>query len=86
MPFAVDRQIEFLKRAARAAEVEREPLLNAVFDWLDTNKCAAKQICLCWGDARLGNMLYADGKIAAVLDWDLVHLGDPEGDVGCWSA
>jgi aminoglycoside phosphotransferase (APT) family kinase protein len=34
------------------------------------------------GDYRLGNMIVADGKIAAVLDWELCTLGDPLADVG----
>ena len=34
------------------------------------------------GDYRLGNMIVGDGKIRAVLDWELCTLGDPLADVG----
>ncbi|MCP5056104.1 MAG: phosphotransferase family protein [bacterium] len=35
------------------------------------------------GDYRLGNMLsLAEGKVAAVLDWELCTLGDPLADIG----
>ena len=34
------------------------------------------------GDYRLGNMLTAQGKVFAVLDWELCTLGDPLADVG----
>ena len=34
------------------------------------------------GDYRLGNMIVRDGKIKAVLDWELCTLGDPLADVG----
>ncbi|MCZ6659141.1 MAG: phosphotransferase family protein, partial [Gammaproteobacteria bacterium] len=34
------------------------------------------------GDYRLGNMIVADGRIRAVLDWELCTLGDPLADVG----
>ncbi|MCP3987245.1 MAG: phosphotransferase family protein [bacterium] len=35
------------------------------------------------GDYRLGNMLsLAEGRVAAVLDWELCTLGDPLADVG----
>lgn len=34
------------------------------------------------GDYRLGNMLVAEGRIKAVLDWELCTLGDPLADVG----
>ena len=34
------------------------------------------------GDYRLGNMIVADGRVRAVLDWELCTLGDPLADVG----
>lgn len=34
------------------------------------------------GDYRLGNMIVGDGKIRALLDWELCTLGDPLADVG----
>ena len=34
------------------------------------------------GDYRLGNMLVAEGRIQAVLDWELCTLGDPLADLG----
>jgi aminoglycoside phosphotransferase (APT) family kinase protein len=34
------------------------------------------------GDYRLGNFLVREGRIAAVLDWELCTLGDPLADVG----
>jgi len=34
------------------------------------------------GDYRLGNMIVMDGKVLAVLDWELCTLGDPLADVG----
>ncbi len=34
------------------------------------------------GDYRLGNMLVHEGRILAVLDWELCTLGDPLADVG----
>ena len=37
-----------------------------------------------WGDARLGNQMSRDGEIVAVLDWEMVALGDPRIDLGWW--
>ncbi len=34
------------------------------------------------GDFRLGNMIVGDGRISAILDWELCTLGDPLADVG----
>lgn len=34
------------------------------------------------GDYRIGNMILRDGRMAALLDWELCTLGDPLADVG----
>lgn len=34
------------------------------------------------GDYRLGNFIVGDGRLRAVLDWELCTLGDPLADVG----
>ena len=34
------------------------------------------------GDFRLGNMIVGDGRVRAILDWELCTLGDPLADVG----
>ncbi|MDQ1695784.1 MAG: hypothetical protein QOJ03_1137 [Frankiaceae bacterium] len=40
---------------------------------------------LSWGDARPGNLLFAeDGSVAAVLDWEMAELGPAEVDLGWW--
>ena len=43
---------------------------------------AAVEPALCWGDSRIGNMIFADdGTVAAVLDWEMVTAGDPVQDL-----
>ncbi|NVO04705.1 MAG: phosphotransferase family protein [Rhodoferax sp.] len=54
-------------------------------DWLLQYCPTPKHIGLCWGDARLGNMLLRGTGVAAVLDWEMACLGDPESDLG-WFA
>ncbi|WP_163554305.1 phosphotransferase family protein [Candidatus Frankia alpina] len=40
---------------------------------------------LSWGDARVGNMMFApDGTVAAVLDWETPAVGPAEVDLGWW--
>jgi len=34
------------------------------------------------GDFRIGNFLVDAGRITAILDWEIVRLGDPLEDVG----
>ncbi|XGU18600.1 phosphotransferase [Rhodococcus sp. 3Y1] len=37
---------------------------------------------LCWGDSRIGNVIYRDFEPAAVLDWEMATLGPRELDLG----
>lgn len=42
---------------------------------------------LCWGDARLGNVLYHDDRtIASVLDWETASIGPAEMDLAWYLA
>ena len=43
---------------------------------------AADHPAICWGDSRIGNMIFAaDGSVAAVLDWEMLTAGDPVQDL-----
>ncbi len=33
------------------------------------------------GDTGPGNFMYADGRVVAIVDWELAHLGDPMDDI-----
>ncbi len=46
------------------------------FRWLDAHRPPAVQAQLVHGDFRMGNLIVDDAGLAAVLDWELVHLGD----------
>lgn len=50
--------------------------------WLRRHEMAgAPKPTIVHGDFRLGNFLVSDRGISAVLDWELVHLGDPMEDL-----
>ncbi len=61
-----------------------QPTLRAALDWLRAERYTPARIGLCWGDARLPNLIYHDAMVAAVLDWEMAFLGDPEADLGWW--
>lgn len=64
--------------------IGRSALLERAFDWLAAHwpaQVADAEPVLCWGDARIGNVLYRDFSPVAVLDWEMVTLGPRELDV-----
>jgi aminoglycoside phosphotransferase (APT) family kinase protein len=64
----------------------RVPLIERTFAWLDANLPDDEgEPVMCWGDARIGNMLYDGFEPAAVLDWEMAVLAPPEVDVA-WFA
>jgi len=60
----------------------RVPMLEWAAIWLRENAPAAPCISIVHGDYRIGNFLVDAGRIAAILDWELVRLGDPVEDLG----
>ncbi len=81
----MERQIAWYDEIFALNGEPMPPILATTRDWLLANSFTPKHIGLCWGDARLGNMLMRDHKVAAVLDWEMACIGDPESDLG-WFA
>ncbi len=57
------------------------PMFHFALRWLRAHQPTAPRVSIIHGDYRLGNFLESDGKITAILDWELVHLGDPHEDL-----
>ncbi|MEP7114216.1 MAG: phosphotransferase family protein, partial [Ilumatobacteraceae bacterium] len=58
------------------------PTFELALRWLDANRPAMVDGVVVHGDFRLGNVIVDDAGLQAVLDWELVHLGDPMEDLG----
>ena len=63
-------------------EGERSPLLDECFAWLRDTCPTTTEARLSWGDARIGNMLFEDFEVTAVLDWEMAAVAPPEVDLG----
>ncbi|SOC50963.1 Predicted kinase, aminoglycoside phosphotransferase (APT) family [Blastococcus aggregatus] len=50
--------------------------------WLAENRTEPGPESLVHGDYRLGNLMIGPEGLTAVLDWELVHIGDPLEDLG----
>jgi aminoglycoside phosphotransferase (APT) family kinase protein len=67
---------------AWVADGMASPLLDRCWDWLEEHWPAEESApVLCWGDARIGNVVYRGFEPAAVLDWEMAALGPREIDV-----
>ena len=62
--------------------VEPHPTFELVLRWLDAHRPPAGPHVVVHGDFRLGNVIFDEQGLRAVLDWELVHLGDPLEDLG----
>lgn len=63
------------------------PDATAALKWLRDNQPIAEPTRLCWGDARAGNVIFSNDnkQVNAVLDWEMVTIGNPLQDVAWWN-
>jgi aminoglycoside phosphotransferase (APT) family kinase protein len=59
------------------------PIVEETLDRLESSAPSeSAEPAVVWGDARIGNMLFDDaGEVLAVLDWEMVSIGDPIADL-----
>jgi aminoglycoside phosphotransferase (APT) family kinase protein len=79
----IEQQLGYYREyAAWVTEEHPEPLLEQALDWLDAHVPSHRgPDQLCWGDSRIGNMIFEDYTCRAVLDWEMVTPGDPVQDL-----
>jgi len=83
-PTGLDQEIAAWDAYLLWAKIPSHPVLERARRWLDVNVPAHRPTSLAWGDARLGNMVFAGGACQAVLDWETASLGGAETDLGWW--
>ena len=79
-------QVDYWAGVIAADALHPNPVAEAAIRWLRRHPPPpAQKLSLVHGDYRTGNFLYTpDGDIAAILDWEMAHLGDPLEDLA-WS-
>jgi len=72
---ALDRELDYYENFLEWAREEPQPILQAALDYLRENKFVPERIALCWGDCRVGNMIFDDNdEVVGVLDWEMAYL------------
>jgi aminoglycoside phosphotransferase (APT) family kinase protein len=76
----ITRAEEYL---AWAADGDVPTVLTEATDWLRAHRPDPEPpLSLCWGDPRLGNVLYGDDwSTQALLDWEMASIGPAEIDL-----
>jgi aminoglycoside phosphotransferase (APT) family kinase protein len=67
-------------------EGREHPLCQRALEWLKANQPSNEPTSLCWGDSRLGNLIFTPvlDEVAAVVDWENATLGNPVQDLAWW--
>jgi aminoglycoside phosphotransferase (APT) family kinase protein len=85
-PSGLDRILDYIERFHAWAAAGRElGIIDDGLAYVLENTPSEDSVCLCWGDARPGNMIFSPrGSLRAIIDWDMSSLGPAELDVGWW--
>ena len=78
------RQVERWSKQYRASETKNNPVMEKLMAWLPANMPEDdNKVCLIHGDYRLDNLIFSasEGRVIAVLDWELSTLGHPYADL-----
>lgn len=78
------RELDYWAGVIDADELHPQPIVRAAIRWLYRHPPPpAQKLSVVHGDYRSGNFLHdGEGRIIAVLDWEMAHLGDPLEDLG----
>jgi aminoglycoside phosphotransferase (APT) family kinase protein len=78
----LERQVRRFTELWSVNQTRDLPAVVEVGEWLAANLPEPAPLAVVHGDYRLGNMMVAGTRIAAVLDWEMGAVGDPRADVG----
>ena len=78
---AATTQLEYWEELFLRQRLEPLPVAVFAFDWLRDHLPPTQRVSIVHGDLRFGNLLYDHDRITALLDWEMVHLGDPVEDL-----
>ena len=69
---------------AWTARGRSSPTIDAAWEWLRRHRPDRESApVVCWGDARLGNLMFDDRqRVTGVFDWEMAALGPHELDLG----
>jgi len=76
-----EEQIDRLEDELRKETAQPRPVFELALKWLRQRIPAPVEPRLVHGDFRIGNVIVGEDGLRAVLDWEIVHIGDPAEDL-----
>jgi aminoglycoside phosphotransferase (APT) family kinase protein len=79
----LDAQLDYYEAFMEGVEKTEElPVARRAFAYLRDHKPEDDGTVFCWGDSRVGNVMYSpEGDRLAVVDWEMACLGSPSQDI-----
>lgn len=78
---SITEQIEHNEKIWRQANLNNSPMMDYAFRWLRKNLPEGHPVCLVHADFRMGNIMFDESGVKAILDWELAKTGDPMYDI-----
>jgi len=81
---AIERELNWWLAEIRASGAHDDPhrrILESTWTWMVEHQPSVYPAALVHGDAQFANVIFHDGQIAAVIDWELAYIGHNEADL-----
>ena len=79
----LERELDHWESEIRRLQRGSLPALERLVEVLRERQPAqSDRVTLVHGDAKPGNVLFVGSEVAAILDWELTSVGDPQTDIG----
>ena len=81
---ALQQQLDYWEDYLQwSMEGTQHTICRTALDWLQAHQPSDEPTVLCWGDSRLGNIIFKESLdgVAALLDWEMAVLGNPVQDL-----
>ena len=75
-----ERQVARWTRQYRDSQTDDLPEMEWLIEFLPKSLPEQSRVSIVHGDYRIDNVLFDEGRLKAVLDWELATLGDPVAD------
>ncbi len=75
-----ERQVTRWTRQYRDSQTDEIPEMERLIAFLPATLPHQSRLSIVHGDYRIDNVLFNEGRLTAVLDWELATLGDPVAD------